>query len=331
MKTHKGGVAVVFWGPHSVSSEMFAHRLHAACYLIHYLGWKRPWQAPFKYPLMWFKTWWVLLKQQPSAVFVINTPVFAPICVYFYCLIAGIPFAMNVHGHTLSGRKWGWSRPLQRLLAKRAVVNLVGTAEYKQIFESWGAPVLFLEDPPLELPSLGQENNPGNGEFRVTVVSTFAGDEPLDLVLQAARQLAEIEFFILGDPKLAKNGFLESAPRNVMFPGYLRGNDYWKLFLGSQAIMTLTTNPHSLVSGGTEAMYAGKPQILSRQPALVQYFTKGTVFVDHTAESIVQAVRQAREHLRTLTRESEELAAEKRALWESGFGELVRVLGGVGG
>ena len=323
----KGGIAVVFWGPHSISTEMFARRLKAACYLIHYLSWKRPWVAPIKYPPMWLKTWWVLLKQRPSAILVINTPVFAPICVYIYCLFARIPFAMNVHGHTLSGRRWGWSRPLQHFLAKKAVVNLVGTTEYKQIFESWGARVLFLEDPPVEVPPGNRDFVAKPGEFRVTVVSTFAGDEPLDLVLEAARRLPEVCFFILGDTTLAEKDFLDYAPRNVVFPGYLKGNDYWKQLFSSQAIMTLTTNPYSLVSGGTEGMHVGKPLILSRQPALLEYFTKGTVFIDHTVDSIVEGVRQAREHQSTLSRESAELAAEKRTNWESNFQEFVKILG----
>ena len=142
--TEMGRPAVVFWGPDSVGTERYAQRFNAACYLIHYLSWKRPWIAPLKYPPMWIKTWWLLLRQRPSSVLVINTPVFAPICVYIYCLIARIPFAMKVHGHTLEGRKWGWSRPLQRFLAKRASVNLIDTAEYKQIFESWDARILFL-------------------------------------------------------------------------------------------------------------------------------------------------------------------------------------------
>lgn len=323
----KGGTAVVFWGPHSRSTEAFARRLNATCYLIHYLIWKRPWIAPIKYPPMWLKTWWVLLKQRPAAVLVINTPVFAPLCVYVYCLFARIPFAMNVHGHSLGGRRWRWSRPLQHFLAKKAVVSLIGTVEYKQIFESWGAKVLFLEYIPVEMPVGSCDFKAKPDEFRVTVVSTFAGDEPLDLVLEAARRLPEVCFFILGDTKLATKEFLGSAPRNVSFPGYLKGNDYWQQLFSSQAILTLTTSPHSLVAGGTEGMYLGKPLILSRQPALLEYFTKGTIFVDHTVDGMVEGVRHARECECALSRESAELAAEKHAIWESTFQKLVKILG----
>jgi glycosyltransferase involved in cell wall biosynthesis len=323
----KGGIAVVFWGPHSVCTERFARNLHAPCYLIHYLSWKRPWIAPFKYPPMWLKTWWVLYQQRPSAVLVINTPVFAPLCVYLYCFVARIPFAMNVHGHTLSGRKWGWSRPLQHFLAKKAVVNLVGTTTYMQTFQSWGARTLFLEDPPLEIPQEFYNNTKFGDKYNITVVSTFAGDEPLDLVLESAQRLPEVLFFILGDTRLVKKEFIQQAPHNIVFPGYLKGDDYWMQLLSSHAVMTLTTNPYSLVAGGLEGMYVGKPLILSRQPALIDYFIKGTVFIDHTVESMVAGIQQVQENEFTLTRESSELAAEKRARWESAFREFVKILG----
>lgn len=326
--TKKGGIAVVFWGPHSISTEMFARNLNATCYLIHYLGWKRHWMAPLKYPPMWLKTWWVLLKQRPSAVLVINTPVFAPLCVYFYCLFARIPFAMNVHGHTLTGRLWGWARPLQHFLAKRAVVNLVSTTEYKQIFEAWGARALFLEDSPPLIPLVDQNVVMKSDEFRVTVVSTFAGDEPLDLVVQAAGRLPDVCFYITGDTKLAKQELLDSAPQNVIFTGYLKGNNYWNQLDLSQAIMTLTTNPHSLVAGGLEGMYMSKPLILSRQPALMEYFTKGTVFIDHTVESMVEGVQQARDNEKTLARESGELAADHCAQWNQTALEFRNILVG---
>ncbi len=327
MSTQKGGVAVVFWGPHSVSTQLFAQRLHAPCYFIHYLGWKRPWQAPLKYPPMWLKTWWVLFKQRPSAVLVINTPVFAPLCVYLYCSLAKIPFAMNVHGHTLTGRRWGWSRPLQRFLSRKAAVNLVGTTEYRKIFEAWGAKVLFLEEAPVQVSGETRDPVSAPDGFRVTVVSTFAGDEPLEVVSDAARQLPAVQFFILGDTRLARKELLECAPPNLTFPGYLKGEAYWRQLFSSRAIMTLTTNPHSLVAGGTEGMYVGKPLILSRQPALTEYFTKGSVFVDHTPESIVAGVQETQAREAELTQATAELAAERCALWESTFQQLARSLG----
>ncbi len=328
--TRQGGIAVIFWGPHSLDTEQWAKRLHAAFYTIHYLRWKRPWLAPIKYIPMWFKTWIVLLKQRPAAVFVVNTPVFAPLCVYTYCHTAGIPYVMNIHGHSFTGRRWGWSRPLLAGLARRALVNLVGFPEYKRLFESWGARALVLGDTPIQIQSDRTAIVPSPGQFNVTVISTFAPDEPVDLVSEAARRLPQVCCYILGDTALADKRLLNSAPDNVTFPGYLKGDAYWNRLGSSQAIVTLTTNQDSLVAGGLDGMYLGKPLILSRQPVLVDYFSKGAVFVDHTIESIVLGIQQALEHQKTLAVASSELAGEKRARWERIFNEFLRMLGEAG-
>jgi glycosyltransferase involved in cell wall biosynthesis len=323
----QGGIAAIFWGPHSLSTEHYAQHLKARFYAIHYLQWKRPLLAPVKYPLMWLKTWALMLKQRPSSIFVINTPVFAPLCIYTYCLVARIPYVMNIHGHSFTGRRWGWSLPLQRFLARKALINLVDFTDYKRLFESWGAKVMILEDPPLDIHIQNPEQTTNTDQFNVTVISTFAGDEPLDLVVEAVRQLPGVHCYILGDTTLADPKLLGNAPENVVFPGYLKGDTYWNQLNSSQAIMTLTSNPDSLVAGGIEGMNLGKPLILSRQPVLVDYFTKGAVFVDHSTDSIAEGIRQAQKGKQTLGQQSAELAVEKRERWGRTFQELMKLLG----
>jgi glycosyltransferase involved in cell wall biosynthesis len=234
---------------------------------------------------------------------------------------------MNIHGHSFIGWKWAWSRPLQRALAKRALVNLVGFTKYKKLFESWGAMALILERPPLFVPCDEFQLATNSNQFKVTIVSTFSKDEPLHLVLGAAKQLPDIRFYILGDTALADKALLSSAPSNVEFPGYLQGDEYWNQLNSSHTVMTLTTTRYSLVSGGIEAMTLGKPLILSRQPVLTDYFTKGAIFVDNSVESITNGIQEARENKNSLTQEVIDLAAEKRARWEMAFQELMSLLG----
>ncbi|NJN19711.1 MAG: glycosyltransferase [Oscillochloris sp.] len=151
--------------------------------------------------------------------------------------------------------------------------------------------------------------------FRLTVVSIFAVDEPVDLVVEAAKNLPEVEFHILGDPQRAAPGLVAAAPKNVHFPGFLGGNEYWELLCGSNAVMTLTSEPMSLVSGGVESMALGRPTIVSRQQTLTDYFTKGTVFVEHSAASITAGIQTAQIQENRLTHEIRELAVEKQRRW----------------
>ncbi|MGB5931840.1 MAG: glycosyltransferase [Anaerolineae bacterium] len=324
----QGGIAAIVWAPDSPHAEHDAQRLNASLHKIHYLRYKRPLLAPIKYVPQCLKTWAVLRRQRPSVVYVIISPVVAALSVYIYCRLSGTPYIMDVHGHSLTSWKWAWTAPLQRALAKRALVNIVNHPGHKRLFESWGAKSLVLERSPMSIPGdrLKQVANPN--QYSVTVVSTFTGDEPLELVLGAAEQLPEVRFFILGDTALAKRTLLRAAPDNVVFPGYLLGDEYWNRLYSSQAVMVLTTHPYSLLSGAVEGMALGKPLILSRQPVLTDYFTKGTIFVDNSVESIVDGVRELRGQEHRLTQEIVELAAEKRERWETVFQELLALIGG---
>ena len=67
--------------------------------------------------------------------------------------------------------------------------------------------------------------------------------------------------------------------------------------------------------------------ILSRQPVLTEHFTKGTVFVDHSVDSIVAGVQTLVKQERALAREITELAAEKQEQWEIAFRELLAIIG----
>jgi glycosyltransferase involved in cell wall biosynthesis len=309
--------AIIFWGPHSRHAVDIAEHLGGTLHLVHVNGmsWRRfSFLAPLKYLLQTLQTWAILLRRRPAAVYVIITPTFAALAVYLYSLLTGVPFVMSVHGHSLTSRKWAWTIPLQKFLARRALKTVVNEPEYARIFSGWGARVVVLERCPIRRAPV-RVVAPQPGRFLVTMVSIFAVDEPVDLVVEAARQLPEVEFAILGDPQRAAPGLVEGAPANVRFPGYLSGDEYWDLLRSSNAVLTLTSEPLSLVSGGVESMALGRPTIVSRQETLVEYFTKGAVFIDHTVESVVSGVTEARAREEQLTAEIRQLADEKQRRW----------------
>jgi glycosyltransferase involved in cell wall biosynthesis len=234
---------------------------------------------------------------------------------------------MDTHSPALYSWKWAWTVPLQRALCKPALVSIVDQGRYKRLFESWGAKALILERPPLRIPSDSLERIANADQFGVTVVNTFARDEPLDIILGAADQLPEVRFTVLGDTSLARKSLLRSAPDNVEFAGYLLGNVYWSQLYSSRAVIALTTYPYSLLGGAQEAMALGKPLILSRQPALMDYFTKGAIFVDHSVTSIVCGVQELQDREHHLTQDMVELAVEKEKRWNTAFQELLALIG----
>lgn len=322
----RAGILALTWAAHNPQIEHLAECMGATIHCLDILWLKRRIFLPLRYGLLWLWTWRLLLVRRPSCVVVTNTPAFAPLCVACYCLATRTPFVLDVHGHSL-GYQWAWAVPLQRLLARKAITNIVDQNLHRQLFEDWGAAITLLERAPVSGGSpAASPARPGTGPFTITVINTFAGDEPLDVLLAAARQLPEVQLRILGDTARAPSALIEGAPPNVTFTGYLRDDAFWGLLRASNAVMTLTTTRYSLVSGGVETMALARPAILSRQPALTAYFTKGTVFVDHTADSMAAGIRQAMAQEQQLAGEMTELLAEKRARWEAVFQEFMQLV-----
>lgn len=324
-QTSSNLIAMV-WAPHEPRTKLFARLLNAPLFNVHYLKYKQPLYAPLKYPMQIFQTWRILLSQKPRTIYITNPPVFAPLAVYLYCKLFGARYVMDTHPPSLYMSKWAWTVPMQRWLARRAHYNVTDQERFKQLFESWGAKCLVLESPPKAVPTDEVSPDIHPHYFDVGVVNTFASDEPLDIILEAARQMPDVRFFITGDTAQGDQAMIESAPENCIFTGYLLGADYWQMLTNSRAVMTLTTYPHSLVQGAHDGMMLRKPLLLSRQPTLEEYYTKGTVFVENTAEGIVEGVREVQANEQQLIAEQGELVVEHSENWERNFQDLVDLI-----
>ncbi len=353
--TREPNIAAVCWLTHEVRTASYARYLNATLYNIHYLSNRSVYFAPFKYIPQCLKTWIVLWKQAPDVVYVMNPPVFAALSVYLFCLVARTPFIMDTHSPSLYGRRWGWTLPLQRALAKRAAVNIVDQERFADLFAEWNAKTIVLERPPLDVEKLVSHVSTSGSDasfdqdepplpkaqsskraaeivtdghpFHITVVGQFASDEPVDVVVAAAHHLPNVTFSILGDKVHAPRQLLRSAPSNVIFEGYLSGSDYWDHLASVDAVMTLTTFKYSLLGGAQEGMAMGKPLILSKQPVLVDYFSKGTIFVEHNVESMVDGIKRAQKEQKMLAKEVKLLALDKRKQWETSFASLTKLIG----
>jgi hypothetical protein len=306
---------------------MYAARLGAQMRNIHFLEYKRPLVAPFKYVLQTIMTLVTLFRERPSAVYVTNPPVFAALCVFVYAKLTGTKYAMDTHSPALYIPKWKWSVPLQRIAARGATLNVVDQERFKTLFESWGTRALILERPPKQIDRAALRQPAQDGSFDIAVVNTFAADEPLEPVLEAAKSLPNVRFLVTGDKGRARPGMIEHAPSNVVFTGYLRGDDYWNTLNASRAVLSYTTLPHSLLGGAQDGLALRKPLIMSRQPALQEYFTRATIFVDHTPASLIAAVSEVQSREAELVEEAERLAQERAETWNATFAELKHVLG----
>lgn len=285
------------WGPpsHGPRSQVFARELGIEELHFVYSTMKRGLLfAPFKYGYQAVHTLWLLFRKRPRLVFVQSPPSLAVLFVYIYCALTHSRYLIDAHSAAFQLAYWTRPRWLHRLLARRAITTIVTGEHFQHMINGWGASAFILRDIPTAFPAA--ESYPPNGKFSVVVVSTFAADEPLHEILEAAAGLEEVQFYVTGKKSNADRQLLAQAAGNVQFTDFLPSASYYALLASSHAIMCLTTRNHTMQRGACEALSLGKPIITSDWPLLRTYFNQGTVHVPNTSAGIRQGVLKMKEH-----------------------------------
>jgi glycosyltransferase involved in cell wall biosynthesis len=308
------------WAPYGRRSESLANKLDAELHFIHYLKFQNPIYAPLKYILQGIKTHFILLTQQPAVVFIQNPPIFCSLSVYIHSLFFGTKFVLDHHSDVFSDR-WNWIGKLQRYLVRKAALNLVTNDHLLNTIESWGGKGMILEDALPEFPEV--EPYPVRDGTCVVMVNTFAPDEPLAEVVETARMMPEVSFYITGNKANQSAEIFENNPDNVIFTNFLPDQEYIGLLKACDAVMALTTRDHTLQGGGFEAVALGKPLITSDWPLLHFLFQKGTVYVDNSAISLKEAIASFEDNYETVSETMRSYREEKRAIWQDSLQEML--------
>ncbi len=315
----------IAWAPYSRRSEVFARELNAPLHCIHYLKFQAPPYAPFKYILQTARTLQTLFKQRPGVVFVQNPPFVSGLAVSLYCRAAGARYVLDHHSAAFAPI-WNWAQPIQKRLARQAAANIVTNQHWADIIRSWKAPALVMGDPFADLPP-GEQFPVASGSTTLAFIQTFAPDEPLDAVLEAAAGLPDVHLYVTGDTSRKPTSFFEGKPGNVTYTGFLPDSQYTGLLRAVDAILVLTTRDHTLQLGGCEAVSAGRPLIVSDWPFLRQFFSKGAVYVENSPESICQGICEMQRRKAQLRHEIVALRAEARQEWQARLAELKALAG----
>ena len=310
----------ITWYPYCRRSDALAEQLGGPSYLVHYLRFKAPLLAPVKYVLQTLKTAWILLSERPDGVWVANPPVVAPLVIWLGSLLLRYDFIVDSHSGAFQHARWSWSLPLQRFLARRARASIVTNAHMAALVRSWGGRVAMVQDLALNLDPAGARSR--HEGFHVVFVCTYSVDEPVESVVEAARRLPRVQFSFTGDPSYAPRGFRESIPPNVLLTGFIPDSEYLALLRGADAILVLTREDHTMQRGGYEAVSLEKPLITSNWPLLREVFSRGTVHVDNSPESIVTAVQRIQENPEAHRRDMAALRQARALIAASQVSEL---------
>jgi glycosyltransferase involved in cell wall biosynthesis len=318
--------AFVSWVEYHGRSEGFIERLGLAPIYARYLGQQDIVSAPLKYGPQAISTLRRLGDVKPEVVFVMDPPVFAAVAVFLYCVVRRARYVMDCHSGVFNDRKWRWSLPVQRFLARHAAAVLVTNRVHLSEVLSWRAKGLIVGDPPPTRPTPVPRPATPAVPF-VFVIGVFGKDEELPAVLEAAARLPGVEFRVSGDTKRARRAWLNNHPPNVKFTGFLSIADFWAHVGGASAVLTLTNREDTILRGAWEAMFMEQPLITSNTSALRAYFTRGTVLVEHNPDSIAAGVEYALSHQQELRIEASALREEKYATWCEERSELQRLTG----
>src|SRR5215210_353527 len=295
-----------------------------------------------------------------------SPPIFCPLTAIFYAIInKSKNIRVVIDAHTATFEK-PWSFPMFKTVTRWTIRNawaiiVTNTKLQKAIHKDYGVLPLILDDGPLlgldqpscdSLETKGSNSTkhhqhqhdqhqpiapmsrlPGSRQysehknfFAIAVVSSFANDEPIQEIIEAARTLADTTtFYITGDnSRIAARKLLkwERLANNVIFTGFLDRAEYISLLEKADAIMVLTKRDYTMLSGAHEALALEKPLITSDWQPLRQYFARGTAYVDNSVSEIVDAVRYVQIEKDRMKNEMRGLKNQKLKEWEDRVSKL---------
>jgi glycosyltransferase involved in cell wall biosynthesis len=319
-------IVFISWQPYCSRSDAIAKEFNGKSYMVYYefLG-SNYFTIWIKYILQIIKSLFILLRENPDIIFVMSPPIFACIPVWIYSkIIAESDYIIDAHSGSLLNPMWKNVMFLHKIFSKHAIVTIVTNDYLSRIIKQWPANSFIVRDIPIKTNKI--KINKLQGEFNITLVNTFASDEPLDNFIKAVSEIKEARFHITGKLTKKCTRFLNNATPNITFTDFLPENDYFGLLKASNIVIALTTKDHIMQRGAYEAIYMGKPVITSDWKILKENFYKGAIFVDNTVEGIRSGIYTALEKIDMLQKDAAQLRNEKLKLWEIKKNELLHII-----
>lgn len=250
-----------------------------------------------------------LLVQNPSIILTFVAVMLRPL--FKYSLIVD---AHNEAVQPYTHNHW-LVRKAAEFLIKYAAYTIVTNNYLAKIIEKQGGRPIVLPDRvpqifDVALTSLTED------KFNVVLIATYAADEPITQVIDAASALENITLYVTGNNKRLDKAYINSLPSNIIFTGFLSDENYWAYLKSADVIIDLSLKDNCLVCGAYEAVAVATPLILSNNKASVEYFNKGTLFTDNTTDDICSILLLAKERRAQLKGEMEGFGYELSLAWK---------------
>ena len=248
-----------------------------------------------RYPLSLLKTVAVLLRTRPKLLFVQNPSLILAFFAVFYGRCFRLRVIVDAHNaglFPLEGRN-PWLNKIAARILRLATITIVSNEGLTAYVRSHGGTPFVLPDPIPDFEAPAEESQL-RGKFNVLFVCSWAADEPFREVVRAAQLLDEDVFIhMTGSRQKAERRLGADLPRNVVLTGYLSETEYTRMLHSCDVVIVLTTRDDCLVCGGYESVAAEKPLILSDTAVLREFFSRGALYTNNTAEDIASKIEKA--------------------------------------
>jgi hypothetical protein len=316
----RGNSKIVFlvWDRNGIRASGIAKHIGAS---LHFLSISRR----IGRPVLFIKTLQILRKERPRIIICQSPPIacafIAMVYRYLFAWTSKPKILIDIHTGAIMKP---WSKNVSGLIMKHASVNIVINKEQQNLLmQKYKIRPIVLEDPIPDFTHilLAAKKQEGykieqKAIFNVAVISSFAYDEPLQAVFDAASELPNVYFYITINKKNAEKKLLIKKSDNVILTGFLDYDTYVDLLRKVDVIMDLTTDNNSLVAGAYEAVALEQPLITSNWIPLRRYFNKGTIYTDNSSDDIRKAIIVAMNKKDELSKEMHQLKIERTKEWK---------------
>ena len=280
-----------------------------------------------RYVRLLARTTWALASRRPDVLFVQCPSIVLGVWCALLKPVLRYRLIADIHNEAVEpfNYSFGIYRLLLRLIRRAADVSLVTNDALEAIVNGTGGRAFVLPDKVPDLGVRGSERRALNGPAQVVFICTFAPDEPVHDVIEAARLLGpRVQLHITGNPAPLQ-GRLE-LPAHVSLTGFLDDDAYEGLLANADVLIDLTRMDNCLVCGAYEAVALQKPLVTSDTRALRRYFRKGAIYARHDPQSLADAIACAVAGRERLAAEMQELKRELHDHWTGRGNALAHML-----
>jgi glycosyltransferase involved in cell wall biosynthesis len=285
----KGGVFVA-WKSECHRSSMTSRFFNLTTYFISHFSARALAVKALAYVTQSMETVWVLFRDRPNVVFVLNSPPFLLLSMAVYCVTMCVPFVLDCHTGQYVDRKWAWFLPFYKWFTRRALFNLNHNPRDQKLVESWGGKSFMIAEIPgeVKLEEKARRLPRPNAVF----VCSFSGDEPLEELFEAARKLPDVRIYVTGDYRKAREAVFSDIPGNIELTGFLDRQEYLRLIAAADVVVSLVVRTNSMQMAATEAIALGVPIVATDSAVIRESFGGGGEFTDNSPGDIAARIRK---------------------------------------